>query len=281
MINKLIFLFLCLSIMGSSYAQKNINEFKYIIVPTKYDFLDEDDRFQLNSLTKFLFNKNGFTALMSDEPFPQDLKKDNCLALRADVDKLRGMLITKLQVELRDCSNTLIYTSEIGKSKVKQYKTAYNLALRDAFESFKLVKYEYKGKNETSIEEMAEQEQAEIETPEIVEEEMPNKVESPSTAIPVVESVESQPMQVQEDNEKIIETKDAIDDNMLSAKAIFNGFKLYDAKSNEVMTIFDSGVKEVYIVKGKDAIIYKKAGSWIYSETNETNLLTQLIKIDF
>jgi len=279
MVNKSIFLFLCLAIMGSSHAQKSINEFKYVIVPTKYDFLTEDDRFQLNSLTKFLFNKNGFTALMSDEPFPEDLQNDNCLALRADVEKLKGMLVTKLQVELRDCSNTLVYTSEIGKSKQKQYKTAYNLALRDAFESFKFVKYEYKGKEHAPKEEIVKPE--ETVAPETVENEMPEKVESPIAAIPVIESVESQPIQVQEDNKKIIETKEAIDDNVLSAKAIFNGFKLYDSKSSEVMTIFDSGVKDVYIVKGKDAIIYKKADSWIYSETNETNLLTQLIKIKF
>ena len=55
------------------FAQKNINNYKYIIVPTTYSFLGEEDKYQLNSLTKFLFNKYGFKAFFQDEEFPNDL----------------------------------------------------------------------------------------------------------------------------------------------------------------------------------------------------------------
>ena len=65
---------------------------------------------------------------------------------------------------------------------------------------------------------------------------------------------------VKEDNAKVEEVKNIIDsnDDGFTVKEIFNGYKLYDSSLKETMTIFDSGVKDVFIVKGKDAIIYKK-----------------------
>lgn len=48
---------------------------------------------------------------------------------------------------LKDCQNNVLYTSQEGKSKEKDYKTAYTQALREAFASFDLIKHEYNGKN--------------------------------------------------------------------------------------------------------------------------------------
>ena len=53
-------------------AQKNINDYKYIIVPKTFDFLNSEDQYQLNSLTKFLFNKYDFEAYFVDDDFPED-----------------------------------------------------------------------------------------------------------------------------------------------------------------------------------------------------------------
>ena len=42
--------------------------------------------------------------------------------------------------------------------------------------------------------------------------------------------------------------------DVLIAKGIFNGYQLVDSSSKVIMTIYTSGVKDVFIVKGKDAI---------------------------
>ena len=86
-----------------SKAQSNLNDYKYVIVPNKFDFLKEADKYQLNSLTKFLFNKYGFTALLENENYPEDLAKNMCLGLRSDVISESGMFKTKLRVELKNC----------------------------------------------------------------------------------------------------------------------------------------------------------------------------------
>ena len=43
---------LLLFISSSIYAQKKINDYKYIIVPNKFDFASKEDQYQTSSLTK-------------------------------------------------------------------------------------------------------------------------------------------------------------------------------------------------------------------------------------
>jgi len=129
-----------------SFAQSKLNNYKYVIVPKKYNFLKEnvEDKYQLNSLTKFLFTKKGFTTLFENQNYPADLMGDRCLALLASVNNEPGIFITKLTVELRDCYNNIVFTSVEGKSKEKEYKRAYQEALRNAFTSIE--EYNYNSK---------------------------------------------------------------------------------------------------------------------------------------
>jgi hypothetical protein len=54
------------------------------------------------------------------------------------------MFVSKLTIVLKDCKNTILFKSEIGKSKEKEYAVAYNEALRDAFLSIDKLNYHYK-----------------------------------------------------------------------------------------------------------------------------------------
>lgn len=138
---------LLIFIVGNTYSQKNVNDFKYVIVPESYVFLDENDQYQLNSLTKFLFEKYGFTAFIRGQELPEELKKNGCTALLADVQKKPGLFLTKLIVELKDCNGAVIFTTTEGQSREKEFKKAYQEALRDAFEAIQRLNYTY---NETS-----------------------------------------------------------------------------------------------------------------------------------
>ena len=87
-ISLFILLFTFLSIFSQ---QESINNYKYIIVPERFDFQKNDDSFQINSLTKFLFEKYGFTALKNSEIFPEDLSRNRCLALTTRMNNSSGM----------------------------------------------------------------------------------------------------------------------------------------------------------------------------------------------
>ncbi len=125
------------------FAQKSINSYKYILVPKQYEFQNSADQYQLNSLTKFLFKRAGFAVLFTDESFPMDLSDNKCLALIASVNNASSILSTKLIIDLSDCHNQVVFSTKEGRSKEKEYKRAYQDALRDAFTDLEHLKYSY------------------------------------------------------------------------------------------------------------------------------------------
>lgn len=128
--------------LGLMSAQ-NINDYKYVIVPDTYEFSKEEDQYQLNSLTQFLFEKYGFEAYMKSEEKPQDLQDDICKGLKANVIEDSGLFVTKLRVQLEDCRGNMVFESDEGRSREKDYKKAYHEALRDAFKTVAALDYNY------------------------------------------------------------------------------------------------------------------------------------------
>jgi len=134
-------LFLLLGSLGSVSAQ-SLNDYKYVQVPVKYEFLSEVNEYQLNALTAFLFKKNGFKVLYEEE-VPD--KVDFCNVLIAKVEDDSGLFTTKLQVKLENCKGETVFASEFGESREKDYKKAYHEALRDAFTYLEKEQYSYSG----------------------------------------------------------------------------------------------------------------------------------------
>jgi hypothetical protein len=132
--SKIVFIvvFLIALKYSSGYSQQSMNDFSFIEVPEVYEFLEEKDEYQLNSLTKFLFNKNGFNAYFSNE-LPNVRK---CEGLYADLETELGFIYTKIVVVVKDCNGIELFRSAEGRSKLKDYRQTYHQALRNAFKSF-------------------------------------------------------------------------------------------------------------------------------------------------
>ena len=139
--NLLTLLFVMLGTMLVS--AQDINQYKYIIIPEKFDFSDEVDQYRLNSLTKFLFEKEGYTTLMKNETKPADLKNNPCLGLHTEVDNNSGLFTTKLMLKLVDCEGKVVFSSIEGKTREKVFTDAYQEALRNAFISIEELDYKY------------------------------------------------------------------------------------------------------------------------------------------
>lgn len=124
-------------IIGSTqiHAQENLSDYDYIVVPKLFDFLYEEDQHQLNSMTKFLLNKYGFNAYFEDE-LPNVTR---CDGLRANVIGKPGFIYSKITVVIKDCYGNELFRSEEGSSKYKEYKKAYQDALRQAFRSIEVL----------------------------------------------------------------------------------------------------------------------------------------------
>ncbi|SDW41003.1 hypothetical protein [Aequorivita viscosa] len=120
-------------LIGFSALSQNIDfsSYSYVIVPDKFEFLNAPDQFQLNSMSLFYLKKSGFNAFLAkDTP-----NANRCDGLYANVEELKTLFGTKLQVVLLDCDGNEVYRSDEGKSKYKEFEKTYQDALRKAFES--------------------------------------------------------------------------------------------------------------------------------------------------
>ncbi|OUR99407.1 hypothetical protein A9Q86_12630 [Flavobacteriales bacterium 33_180_T64] len=268
-------------------AQNSVNDYKYIVIPAQYEFLKSHDQYQLNSLTKFLFNKYGFTAFIEDENLPEDLSQNRCLALKSNVEEVKGGLLkTKLQINLIDCRGRVVMSSKIGETKIKEYKKAYSVALRQAFETYQFLNYKYKPSEKLSTVTTMPSEVKESEAKKEIERlkkevealKEKKKESAKAVSVPEVDVVKSSEKEVKI-IKAVVEAKE--DTNMLYAQPIDNGFQIVNTIPEKVMVLFYSGLKDVFIVEGKDAIVYKKGTVWVLAENVGASLKSETITIKF
>jgi hypothetical protein len=138
-------LFLILFLATSLGFSQSLNDYKYAIVPSKFEFLKEKDQFRLNTLTKLLMEKYGFITYYDSDVLPNEVVESNCNKVYVDVKSNGNLFVTKLTVVLKDCKNAVVYTSIEGRSREKELQVAYNQALREAFSSFDKLEYKYSG----------------------------------------------------------------------------------------------------------------------------------------
>ncbi len=128
------FLLLSISLFLATNAisqNTNLSDYSYVVIPEQFDFLKGRDQFQINSMSKFYFEKSGFNAYLADSA----PNANRCDGLYANVEELKSILGTKLQIVLKDCNDNEIYRSQEGRSKYKEYDKTYQDALRKAFSS--------------------------------------------------------------------------------------------------------------------------------------------------
>jgi hypothetical protein len=128
----LLVLAVLVSMLNVGLAQKSLSDYSFVVVPDTFDFLSTDNQYQLNDMTKYYFDKNGFNAYFFNE-LP---RVDNCDGLWADVESIAGFTRTKIIVVLKDCKGNEVYRGEEGTSKQKDYRKSYQDALRNAFNTF-------------------------------------------------------------------------------------------------------------------------------------------------
>lgn len=123
-----LFIFQIISFCGFAQDTGKI----YVRVPEKYQFLEEKNQYQLNALTAFLFEKRGMEAIF-EEPQPTGLHP--CDIFQVDVHEDSNYFTTRLYISLTNCNNEVVFKSKVGTSREKEYKVAYQEALREAAES--------------------------------------------------------------------------------------------------------------------------------------------------
>ncbi|MCF6167561.1 hypothetical protein [Lutibacter sp.] len=172
---KIVFYLSVVLFTTAMFAQKSVNNYKYVIVPNRFEFQTKTEQYQLNSLTKFLFNKAGFNVFLSSDEMPKEVIQNNCSTLVGNVVDDSNMFTTKLKIQLVDCYNKTIFETLVVKSKEKDFKTAYHKAIRKAFEEINSLNYSYQPIENNKYKEVVEEKIVVQPKPKIVEKEVVDK----------------------------------------------------------------------------------------------------------
>jgi len=269
-----------------SEAQSDLNGYKYILVPNKFDFQKKENQYKLSSLTKFLFNKEGFVTLIEGEEVPQDLYDNPCLALKVKMISKSNLFSTKVFIGLVNCRDKEVFMSSEGKSKVKEFKKAYHQATRDAFESVKSINYAYNGNASIQFKANIEKDSPIVE--EVIEEAV-SIPEAPINEIPeqpvkevidVKDTVEEDVTSEMKKDVTIVE--DVVSNNdVLYAQSKSFGFQLVDSTPKVIYVLQKTSLKDLFILKNKGGILHKKNGKWIAEYYENDTLLKKELAIKF
>jgi len=241
---KLVFVFV---LFTSFCFGQNINNYKAVIVPLQFDFIQKNNQYRLCTLSKINLTNAGFTVFYANEILSKEYN-DRCELLYYDIVKENAFLATKFHIELKDCSGNLIYKSETSYTKEKETELAYSKALDGAFESIYKLNYNY--------------EKIPV-TPPVVA--LKNEV------VPVVSSPVST---------AIIEKSVS---NLVYAQATQNGYQLVDASPKVVYKLYKTSRSDLYIaMKGNSqGVFIQKDNQWYFDYYENEKLVSEKVVVKF
>jgi hypothetical protein len=275
---RYILLFLLLSSF-SVYAQNTINNYKYVVVPEKFSFLKQNDQYGLNSLTKALLAEKGFTVYFDNAELPSEIANNKCQALNVELLEKNSMFTTSLTLLLKDCQGNIVFKSKEGKSREKEYRVSYNLALRDAFTSLDGVPYAYNGATTaqsvqptvtTAAPPVAAatntSTQAAIVTP-------PATVSNTPAIATTVAATTAKPVQIETNQPS----------GTLYAQTVANGYQLIDTTPKIVLTLLKTSVQDYFIANNgiSNGIVLKKNDGWFFEYYKDGKLNSEKLLVKF
>ncbi|QDW18945.1 hypothetical protein [Flavobacterium sp. KBS0721] len=245
---KFLLIALLTSVIGFS---QSVNDYKAVIVPLKYEFLKTENQYRLSTMTKANLVKAGFKAFYGNEQLPAEFA-DRCDLLYADVKRDNGFLVTKLFVEFRDCYGKVVFTSQVGKSKEKEYESAYRESLEMAFVSINALQYKYNGKSANTVKTSTAS--------------VPATVQTVTTAATVSAPV-----------------ADITDPNLLYAQPTENGYQLIDKTPKVVMKLLKTSRPDSFIAikDGIQGSLNAKDNQWFFEYYKNDQLVSEKVVVKF
>ena len=225
-------------------AQEN---YKYIIVPKKFNFFNQENKYNTSFISKAFFEKEGFKVLYDSDDFIEELVSNRCLALFMQASENNSMFITKINFDFKDCNNKVVYTSIQGTSREKQYEKAYPEAFRTALNSLK-GKLQLKTNSFKPIENS---------TKTVVSD---NKI-------------------VQDATEQNSATQLAV--NQLFAIPTATGYKLVNDKPETIFILKKTTIDVVFMAEkdSKSGVLINKNNSWFFEYYEGDKLLSEKVAI--
>jgi len=297
---KRYFLVLLLFLSYSGYSQNTISNYKFVVVPEKFNFLKQKDQYSLNSLTKGLLEYKGFTVYFDNTNLPGEVANNRCRALSADVLEKSGMFSTRLTLILKDCQGNIVFKSKEGESREKEYRVAYNMALRDAFTSLDTVSYSYNGSTSEPVQPTTAPvapatptvtaATVPVTSPEVVANKPVQPMITTNASTLPVKSMDTASTVPEKPTEPAstapVKSMEAVSNQpagTLYAQATANGYQLIDTTPKIVLTLLKTSAENYFIASNAavNGIVLKKNGDWFFEYYKDGKLISEKLLVKF
>lgn len=283
------FVLMC-GFLGMSQAQ--LNQYKYIIVPTKFETFKSENQYQTSTMIKYNLVENGFTAVY-DNDLPTDLMANRCLGLLLNLKDDSSMFTTKVTLTLKDCQSREVYTTVEGSSKEKDYKTSYSEAIKECFASLSGLGYKYEPmeanvpptvsfKNDVKKVEGTAHVASNQNTPNPV---VQQKATLEEQSYKSMEPVPSNITKADNRPDMALPNVDYKADGagVLYAQAIANGFQLVDSTPKIALKMYATSQANFFIAEGDahSGVVLKKGEKWYFEYYEGDKLMGQELNIKF
>ena len=275
---KISALFVFTLLMVAGYSQNTINSYKYVLLPQKFDFLSSTNEYQLNSNAKAFLEQKGFTVFWINGDMPQAIAANRCSALVAELTQRKALFTTNLTLTLKDCYGNTIFKGKEGRSWEKEFETAFNEALKNAFTSLNALPYKY-----DSTKSVPSQQPAVASQPQQTQQPAAAPATAPVTAPPATASTTPQTIPA---GQTTPTTQTAA--QTLYAQPIANGYQLVDATPKKVMTLLKTSLQDCYLAEtpetgdaGSRGIVFKNNDQWFFEYYKDGTLVSQKLTIKF
>ncbi|UYW01538.1 hypothetical protein K5I29_00970 [Flavobacterium agricola] len=108
---------------------------KTLVVENTLADLKTYNKYNLNEYTKSFLEKEGF-VVFDEKDVPSELANNRCNAYYVNYEDDSTLFTTALKMTIKDCTGKLIYESEFGKTREKDYRVAYREVFRNVAKNF-------------------------------------------------------------------------------------------------------------------------------------------------
>lgn len=293
---KYLCFFLLIAFGYNTHSQVVLNEYKYVIVPKKFEGFRSENLYQTSTMVKYYLVQQGFNALYEDG-LPQDLNSDRCLGLVSSLEEDSSMFATRVSVVFKDCKGVERYRTQYGSSKAKQYKEAYRGAITEAFQSLKGFRYSYspKGTNNAPLVLNFKDDVKALPPPSIKPVEKSISTETADTEIPLEEEIDkemtpplAQPAELMEaiTLEEAVEEEtpsEAVEIRTLYAQKTETGYQLVDTTPSIQFYLKATSMPNIFMAerKGQSGLLFQRNEQWVFEYYQGDDRLQEVLQIKF
>lgn len=263
---RILILVICLFTGFQGWTQ--LNSYKYVIVPKRFETFKSVNQHNTSVLIKYLLSNEGFNVVYDDAQ-PLELRTDPCLGLKTKLNNTSSLLSTRVVIDLVNCREELVFTTREGKSKKKDYKEAFAEAIEEAFTTFNGIQYNYQPKSNTSVSESSSQ--------------------TPQGDIPEAIEVSADPKPRMEEKTVVVSGAPVPEPPANQAEEVWyaqetpTGFQLVDSSPSIRMQLLRTTLKEVFIGRKEQltGIVFKEDDQWWFEYYEGTDKKRSKLNIKF